>query len=151
LSATPLVCADRSGFLFAHACDRPAAGACVVCGKPICLEHTRMAAAGPTCITCLRSDWRDDDSGFRTGRSGDRGQRAERDEPGVEREGRSGGGGASGEFPEGSRPADDPFFYPGVDRGAYYDADDFRAFDAAPAAAEEEAGSAGPDTDTGAS
>ena len=50
---SPLGCDDRSGFLFAHACDRPAAGACSVCGKPICTQHTRMSAQGPTCITCL--------------------------------------------------------------------------------------------------
>ena len=52
----PLACADRSGFLFAHACDRPAAGACSLCSKPICTEHTRMGSQGPTCVTCLRGE-----------------------------------------------------------------------------------------------
>jgi hypothetical protein len=92
----PLGCGDRSGFLFAHACDRPAAGACSVCGKPICIEHTRMGAQGPTCITCLRGDADDDtlDSDDTT-----------------ERE-------------------DDPYFYGGTARAeAYYDADDYRAFE----------------------
>lgn len=47
-------CAERSGFLFAHACDRPSAGACFSCGKPICILHTRPAAdgSGALCVTC---------------------------------------------------------------------------------------------------
>jgi hypothetical protein len=105
-----LTCADRSGFLFAHACDRPAAGTCSLCHKAICLEHTRMTASGPTCITCMRSDREAD---------------VEDDDAGGE---------------------DDPYFQPGVDRAAYYDADDYRAFDpAAPETPEE------PETATGAS
>jgi hypothetical protein len=47
-------CQERSGFLFAHACDRPVAWSCTRCGKAICAEHTRMAEDGYTCITCLR-------------------------------------------------------------------------------------------------
>ena len=90
----PLGCADRRGFLFAHACDRPAAGACSLCHKPICTEHTRMAARGPTCIGCLRDGEHD-----------------------VEAE--------TGD--------DDPYFYGGPERAAaYYDADDYRAFDPTP-------------------
>lgn len=89
----PLACADRSGFLFAHACDRPAAGACSRCGTPICAEHTRMGAQGPTCITCLH------------------------------------GGQAEAEARD-----DDPYFYGDDDEraAAYYDADDYRAFDPSP-------------------
>lgn len=99
----PLACADRSGFLFAHACDRPAAGACSVCHKPICAEHTRMSKAGPTCITCLRDD--DDD---------------DKDVDGDDDT-------TSG------RGEDDPYFYDERGRAAaYYDADDYRAFDPAP-------------------
>ena len=110
-----------------------------------------MTDAGPRCITCMRGDWHDDDPDVRLGRW-DRGQRgSEPDERRAEREGRSGGAGASGEWREGSRPVDDPFFYPGLDRAAYYDADDFRAFDAPPAAADEAAESGEPDSDTGAS
>ena len=59
----PLACADRSGFLFAHACDRPAAGTCSVCHKPICTEHTRMGSQGVTCVSCLRGDDDDDVDG----------------------------------------------------------------------------------------
>ncbi len=101
-----LACADRSGFLFAHACDRPAAGACSVCGKPICPEHTRMDAKGPTCITCLRDDDDDTDADSDTDTEDDT---------------------TSG------RGEDDPYFYGGRERlAAAYDADDYRAFDPTP-------------------
>jgi hypothetical protein len=49
-----MICEERSGFLFAHACDRTAVWQCVQCGKNICFEHTRMGAGGNTCIACLR-------------------------------------------------------------------------------------------------
>lgn len=47
-------CAERSGFLFAHACDRPSTGACFSCGKAICVLHTRIAPddGNPLCVTC---------------------------------------------------------------------------------------------------
>jgi len=110
----PLACADRSGFLFAHACDRPAAGACSLCHKPICSEHTRMGARGPTCITCLGGEDRDDETDADDTTSG------------------------LGE--------DDPYFYGGRERAAaYYDADDYRAFDPTPDQPP------GPETETGAS
>ena len=106
-----LACADRSGFLFAHACDRPAAGACALCHKPICPEHTRMGAQGPTCVTCLRSD--DDADDDDTDSDSDSEDDAE-DTPG-------------------GRGEDDPYFYGGRERlAAAYDADDYRAFDPAP-------------------
>jgi hypothetical protein len=90
----PLACADRSGFLFAHACDQPAAGTCSLCHKPICMQHTRVSAQGPTCITCLHGAGHED---------------SDADE-------------------------DDPYFYGGAGAraAAYYDADDYRAFDPAP-------------------
>ena len=95
----PLGCADRSGFLFAHACDRPAAGACTMCGKPICAEHTRIGTQGPTCVSCLRG-------------GGDTEADAETD----------------GDAEDGQD--DDPYFYGGKGRAeAYYDADDYRAFE----------------------
>ena len=49
-----MTCQERSGFLFAHACDRAVARCCTRCGKAICAEHTRMAEDGYTCISCLR-------------------------------------------------------------------------------------------------
>ena len=168
----PLACGDRSGFLFAHACDRPAAGACASCGRPICVEHTRMGPAGPTCIACLR-DPTDHD---RTGSSGDTGgsstsgsEARAAEAAGPASQGDFGGAGASAYWQqrEGERVAagepgatrpDDPYFFDGgPDRAAYYDADDYRAFDAVTAAAAaDSAGDAGeadaaPDTDTGAS
>jgi hypothetical protein len=167
----PLACGDRSGFLFAHACDRPAAGACVTCGRPICLEHTRAGAAGPACISCLRGEPRDESTSTHERRSSSDssgGSSASApdaaDDPAATREGHFGGAGASALWQqrEGERAdparADDPYFYGGgADRTAYYDADDYRAFDAlTTAAAAESAGDPGeadaaPDTDTGAS
>ena len=149
----PLVCADRSGFLFAHACDRPATGACSVCGKAICVQHTRMRATGPTCIGCLRDERDEPDD-----RDGEltitRSSRSSDDPPGGAEapEGHFGGGGAGagGEWPgpESAARADDPYFFPCADRAAYYDADDHAAFDAP---GEPDAEGAGADTDTGAS
>ncbi len=46
-------CADRSGFLFSHACDRPALSQCAACGKSICAEHVRPSEEGFVCVTCL--------------------------------------------------------------------------------------------------
>jgi len=164
--STPLACGDRSGFLFAHACDRPATGACAVCGRPICIEHTRMGSAGPTCISCLRGESagdRDRSTGSDSTTSGDRAGVAPEDS-GAPPEGHFGGAGASASWPaqEGERAelakSDDPYFFGGgPDRASYYDADDYRAFDVVTAAsAAEAAGDAGeadgaPDTDTGAS
>lgn len=58
-------CGERSGFLFAHACDRPSTGACFSCGKPICALHTRLASddGAPLCVTCAaaRGPLADDD------------------------------------------------------------------------------------------
>lgn len=151
MSRPPLVCADRSGFLFAHACDRPAAGVCTVCGKPICAQHTRVGATGPTCIGCLRGgagdELRDrDHSSTRASDASDDREAVTREAP----EGRFGGGGAGGQWPEAGSAAraDDPYFFPGVDRAAYYDADDHAAFDVP---AEPDAAGAAGDTDTGAS
>ncbi len=170
--SVPLACGDRSGFLFAHACDRPAASACSVCGRPICIEHTRLGATGPTCISCLRGEPRDDsvhDRHDSVDRSGGSGAPDVAGETGPARAGQFGGAGASalwqqreGERAEPAR-ADDPYFFGGgPDRAAYYDADDYRAFDAVTAASAAESpggGAAGdpgggddaPDTDTGAS
>jgi len=165
----PLACGDRSGFLFAHACDRPAAGACSVCGRPICVEHTRIGASGPTCISCLRGEPRDDSLHDRRSSSeNSSGSSAPDvgDEAGPAREGQFGGAGASALWQqrEGERAdpgrADDPYFFGGgPDRAAYYDADDYRAFDTVTAASAAESvadggggdGNDAPDTDTGAS
>ena len=106
----PLACADRSGFLFAHACDRPAAGTCSVCHKPICTEHTRMGAQGVTCVTCLRGD--DDGNDVDSDTDSDDSDSHE---------------------PLQGRAEDDPSVYGGQARAAgYYDADDYRAFDPTP-------------------
>ena len=161
MSRSPLACADRSGFLFAHSCDRPAIGACSVCGKAICVEHTRNTASGPTCISCMRGETDRDssgDSGHDHGTSHESSDNVP--ESGPAREGQSGGAGSSGEWspdPSVASRADDPYFFPGVDRAAYYDAEDHAAFEA-PTAVGGDADVAGGDadvegteTDTGAS
>jgi hypothetical protein len=45
-------CAETAGFLFRHPCDRPPAGACGACGKPICPEHTRELDGQRLCVGC---------------------------------------------------------------------------------------------------
>ena len=153
MSRPPLTCADRSGFLFAHACDGPAVGVCSVCGKPICVQHTRTSASGPTCISCLRGYTDDDDRSrdrdHRTGRSSSDDPAARAPAP----EGQFGGAGAGGEWegPPGTARADDPYFFPGADRAAYYDAEDHAAFDAPAGAGGDEPDVDAAETDTGAS
>jgi len=157
MSRPPLQCSDRSGFLFAHACDRPAAGTCSRCNTPICVEHTRTAPTGPTCISCLRrrdSDSSSDSSSSSSSSSSRGGTTAAAAAAGAVAAGTFGGAGATGAWtgPGEGGPRDDPYFYGGeVANAAYYDADDFHAFDA-PAAASEAADAAdAPETDTGAS
>lgn len=50
-----MTCEERSGFLFAHACEEPAVWPCALCGKNVCMLHTRVTDAGNTCITCARA------------------------------------------------------------------------------------------------
>jgi hypothetical protein len=158
VSPPPLTCDDRSGFLFAHACDQPAIGTCSVCAKSICMQHTRATASGPTCITCMRDDTdRDSDH------ASDHGTSRTSSDDGPERwaggEGQSGGAGSSGEWvpgPPAASRADDPYFFPGVERAAYYDAEDHAAFEAptdvgGDADADVDAEVESPETDTGAS
>ena len=171
MSQLPLACGDRSGFLFAHACDRPATGACGTCGRPICIEHTRMGPSGQSCIACLRDPDPDrSSSSSDTGTSSSGSTPATDAAPGRgQQQGDFGGAGASAYWqqregerlisaePAAARPDDPYFFDGGPDENAYYDADDYRAFDAVTAAAAaDSAGDAGeadaaPDTDTGAS
>jgi hypothetical protein len=68
-----VTCDERSGLLFAHACDRTSLYGCVRCGKAICIEHTRMSTDGPTCIACVvteepQTDSDDDPYFYRRGR-----------------------------------------------------------------------------------
>jgi hypothetical protein len=45
-------CEDRSGFLFAHACDRVATVSCTACGKHVCALHLRGEGGRPLCVAC---------------------------------------------------------------------------------------------------
>lgn len=51
-------CEDRSGVLFAHACDRAATGVCAQCLKAICPLHMRPAiengVPAALCVGCAR-------------------------------------------------------------------------------------------------
>jgi hypothetical protein len=159
VSQPPARCADRSGFLFAHDCDRPPAGACSRCRQPICTQHTRSTPEGPVCVTCLRrrdadSSTSSSDTSSSTSSGGSSAGTAAAAAAAIGiGAGAFGGAGASGAWtgPEDARS--DPHFY-GTDaeRASYYDADDFAAFDVPAAAAAADAlGGGGPETDTGAS
>jgi hypothetical protein len=93
-------CQERSGFLFAHACDQPAAWACTRCAKMICAAHTRTTAEGQCCIGCAREV-------MATQEQQQNQQQQQTD---------------------GYRDTDDPYFYYAGSRSTY-DADDRRAFD----------------------
>lgn len=113
-------CEERSGFLFAHACDRMAVWPCVSCGKNICPEHTRLSEAGSVCITCMRQQM--------TTQEQDPQHRAQQ-----------------------NQTTDDPYFYSDDDyvSTSYYDADDYKAFDAGASSAPGE--DEGPEGDIGGS
>lgn len=51
-----MTCMERSGFLFAHGCDRPASLGCGICGKTICTEHAREVEGRMLCVSCARQD-----------------------------------------------------------------------------------------------
>ncbi len=153
-----ITCGDRSGFLFAHACDRLATGQCVQCAKPICVEHTRITETGPTCITCLRSAVRDRDDDS-SGRDRDTSSSTTDDtapDPGpAPGGGEFGGAGAQDTWsaePPAYAKADDPYFFPGPAEAAAYDADDLGAFDGVAATADDPGHDTDAiETDTGAS
>jgi hypothetical protein len=48
-------CQERSGFLFAHPCDRLAAWTCATCQKQVCDAHVRNVGGQPRCITCMKT------------------------------------------------------------------------------------------------
>lgn len=49
-----MTCQDRTGFLFAHACDRLAAWKCGGCAKEVCDDHMRRQGASTLCATCWK-------------------------------------------------------------------------------------------------
>ena len=52
-------CEERSGFLFAHACESFATNQCSACGKNVCDKHLRQLDAGPLCISCWKTQMQD--------------------------------------------------------------------------------------------
>ena len=93
-------CEERSGFLFAHECDRPVAWSCASCGKAICAEHTRMTETGYGCISCVRT------------------QNQQADEQQKEQQQQA----------DGTQTTNDPYFYADDDYDSSWDASDRRAF-----------------------
>jgi hypothetical protein len=49
-----MTCQDRTGFLFAHACDRLAAWKCGSCAKEVCDDHMRREGAATLCASCWK-------------------------------------------------------------------------------------------------
>lgn len=45
-------CQERIGFLFAHACDRPAVAKCGKCGKVVCEAHLLQEGEERACASC---------------------------------------------------------------------------------------------------
>ena len=152
-----LTCADTSGFLFSHPCDRLATGECATCAKPICVEHTRLTATGPRCVTCLRDERMDrsenpeHDSDVSIGAAGDAPPTV--DQPPAP-EGQFGGAGAStGWSPDQAAAAGmDPHFYGGPAAWAgQYSAADHAAFEPAAAPDDGDTDLAGIENDPGGS
>jgi hypothetical protein len=99
-------CEERSGFLFAHACDRPVAWSCATCGKSICAEHTRMTESGYGCISCVRLQGEQTD------------QEREQQQQQQQQQGQG----------QPDRTTDDPYFYADDDYDNTWDPSDRRAF-----------------------
>lgn len=104
-----MMCEERAGFLFAHACDQMSVWGCSRCTKPICALHTRTTAQGQACIACARAIESEE---------GARNQDQQRDD--QQRDDR-----------QTYSDTDDPYFYRRGPSGTreHYDADDRRAFD----------------------
>jgi len=58
------MCAERSGFLFSHACTRMSSGQCSRCSKEICAEHTFASEEGLLCTSCGKRDRRQQRGGM---------------------------------------------------------------------------------------
>ena len=51
-----MICRERSGFLFAHKCDRPPEAMCARCGKSVCAQHVRAVEDQRWCVSCERAE-----------------------------------------------------------------------------------------------
>lgn len=103
-----MMCEERAGFLFAHACDQMSVWGCSRCSKPICAAHTRSTSQGQACIACARAIESEE---------GEKGQ----DQQGADQQSDR----------QTYTDTDDPYFYRRGPSGSreHYDADDRRAFD----------------------
>jgi hypothetical protein len=152
-----LQCGDTSGFLFSHPCDRLATGQCATCGKPICIEHTRLTATGPRCVSCLRDEQLDregDDRDRSTHGGDDHDASPTAADQGARHEGGFGGAGATaGWTPEqAAASGTDPHFYGGPDAWAEpYTAADRAAFESVSTPDDPDAGAGGIESDPGGS
>ena len=63
-------CNEKSGFLFSHACDRPASVSCGHCDKPVCGDHLHSVEGQSVCTSCAKRQ--KSQAGNRTNRHYDR-------------------------------------------------------------------------------
>ena len=49
-----MTCQDRTGFLFAHPCDRLSAWKCGTCAKEVCDDHMRRQGETTLCASCWK-------------------------------------------------------------------------------------------------
>ena len=50
------ICRAKTGMLVLQDCGRPASGACVSCGRPVCGKHKCETAKGTACPECAAMD-----------------------------------------------------------------------------------------------
>ena len=108
-----MMCEERAGFLFAHACDQMSVWGCSRCTKPICAAHTRPTTQGQACIACAREIQAEEQE-----------QQRDRQQPTEDTTNRD----------QRYTDTDDPYFYRTGSSSSSgsrenYDADDRRAFD----------------------
>lgn len=83
MSPAPLMgegpCEQSTGFLFAHDCGRPAAAACLKCGKRVCDMHLTALGSELLCATCAEDG--EDDEGSDGDSDSDSGFSDDEDDP----------------------------------------------------------------------
>ncbi len=47
-----MICETPIGMLVMRSCNEPASSICSHCGRPMCMTHTVMGTAGPSCPQC---------------------------------------------------------------------------------------------------
>jgi hypothetical protein len=52
-------CREMAGILFKRKCEQQSVAQCAQCHKPVCNQHVKQSAAGPSCVTCVRNQLQD--------------------------------------------------------------------------------------------